>query len=172
MKFDPQLMFSTKYAGRTSTVLILLFLILILYQLASYFFANENAALLTPVSQNTQRPVKKESTDYLKNSSLFGVYVPENVNEVIIKKSMLDLTLVGILLANKVADSQVIIRSAGGTEKNYKLGDTLPGGVLLKRITSQGILVEHEGKLESITLPKDELLFEPVSKPLKEEESQ
>jgi general secretion pathway protein C len=100
---------------------------------------------------------------------LFGIYVPSDLNEGAVKKSMLNVTLVGILLADKDSESQVIIRSASGEEKTYKIGDKIPGDASVERIMAWGVLVEHNGTLESLSLPKNDLVFEPVPKPLKEE---
>ncbi|MDI1351663.1 MAG: type II secretion system protein N, partial [bacterium] len=86
-----------------------------------------------------------------------------------VKKSRLNLTLVGILLGDKMEDSQVIIRSADGEEQTYRIEDKIPGGALIKRIMAGGVLVERNGALESLSLPKNDLTFDPVPKPLIEE---
>jgi general secretion pathway protein C len=105
--------------------------------------------------------------DSLSQSSLFGVYVSNDVDGDDVKKSTLNITLVGILLEHVPDQSQVIIRSSSGEERNYKVNDKIPGGALIKRIMSGGILVEHEGNLERVSLQKNELIFEPVAKPLR-----
>ena len=100
---------------------------------------------------------------------LFGVYVSKDLNEKDIKKSVLNVTLVGVLLASKEKYSQVIIRSVQGQEKIYKLGDEIPGGAAIKRIMANSVWVERDGQLESLSLPKNNLTFEPVAKPLRGE---
>lgn len=95
---------------------------------------------------------------------LFGVYLPDNLSN--IKQSTLDLEVVGILYSKKENDSQVIIRSANGEDAAYAEGDTLPSGVVIKRINKQGIVVLHEGRLERLNLQKKELIFAPPPKPL------
>lgn len=79
---------------------------------------------------------------------------------------MLNLEVVGIILATKEEDSKVIIRASDGTEAVYYIGDTLPGGALIKRITEEGILVMRNGELESLSFPRNELIFEPPAKAL------
>lgn len=109
------------------------------------------------------------ATSALFNSALFGTYVPVNLSVAEIKQSMLDLEVVGILFSGNEKDSQVIIRAAGGEEKAYIIGDSLPGGAILKRISEKSVVVLHNGSLESLSLPKNELLFEGPAKPLIEE---
>ncbi|RUQ81001.1 type II secretion system protein N [Legionella septentrionalis] len=99
-------------------------------------------------------------------ASLFGEYVPENLDDAHIKQSMLNLTIVGIIFAEDERHSQVIIRTASGQEQVYGIGDAIPGGVIIKRITSEGVVVRRDGTLESLSLPKNELIFEPPSEPL------
>ncbi|MDP3268062.1 MAG: type II secretion system protein N [Legionella sp.] len=169
MKFDIHYLFSPKYAKWIILCLITLFSLLILSEVVQFFVSvNKKPALSkTPVpAQNSGQ----ESFNDILNSSLFGVYVPNDLNEDNVKKSMLNVNLVGIMLADKIEDSQVIIRGAGGDEKTYGIGDEIPGGALIKRIMTNGVLVERNGTLESLSLPKNELIFEPVAKPLLEEQ--
>ncbi|MDI9819464.1 MULTISPECIES: type II secretion system protein N [unclassified Legionella] len=100
---------------------------------------------------------------------LFGDYVPVNLLDTEVKQSMLDAEVLGVLFSNKEEDSQVIIRVGGGPEKTYVTGDSLPGGAIIKRISPNGIVVLHNGALESLSLPKNELTFELPAKPLIEE---
>ncbi|WP_454785174.1 type II secretion system protein N [Legionella sp. WA2024007413] len=167
MKFDLQALFSAKYAQWIIIALISLFSVLIIAEYATLIFSP--AHIQAEPETITEMPVvaKQNSFDAILHSSLFGVYVSDNLST--IKKSMLNVTLVGILFANEINDSQVIIRSADGEENTYKLGDSIPGGAVIKRIMASGILVERNGALESLSLPKIELIFEPIAKPLDEE---
>ncbi|STY28700.1 general secretion pathway protein C [Legionella wadsworthii] len=166
MKFDLQALFTAKYAQWIIIVLITFFSLLILSEYASLFYDTNKQH--EPVRQNEIPTVTKQNSfDAILNSSLFGVYVSNNLSTV--KKSMLNVTLVGILFGNNLNDSQVIIRSADGEENTYKIGDTIPGGAVIKRIMASGILVERNGALESLSFPKNELIFEPLAKPLEGE---
>ncbi|WP_454780594.1 type II secretion system protein N [Legionella sp. WA2022007384] len=167
MKFDIQALFSAKYAQWIIIALISLFSILIITEYATLIFSPANMQTESVTTNEMPVIAKQNSFDAILHSSLFGVYVSDNLTT--IKKSMLNVTLVGILFANQINDSQVIIRSADGEENTYKLGDTIPGGAVIKRIMASGILVERNGALESLSLPKNELIFEPVAKPLEGE---
>jgi general secretion pathway protein C len=167
MKFDFHYLLLAKYAQWVLMSLIILFSTLILIECSSLRFSG-----VSPSSTHEKKSllfIKEERFDFIQNASLFGVYVPNDLNEKSVKKSMLNVTLVGILLADKANESQVIIRFSNGYEKTYKIGDSIPGEAIIKRIMAHGILVEHQGVLESLSLPKNELTFEPVAKPLNEE---
>ncbi|KTD52605.1 type II secretion system protein N [Legionella quateirensis] len=169
MKFDIHYLLSARYAKWIIISLISLFSMLIIIEFAS---------ILIPYSKNSEASekettpsggTKQDTFSDILNSSMFGVYVPNDLNEGNVKKSMLNVSLVGILFADKTDESQVIIRSSSGEEKTYKIGDKIPGGAVIKRIMAGGVLVERDGNLESLSLPKNDLTFEPVAKPLKEE---
>ncbi|WP_298624054.1 type II secretion system protein N [uncultured Legionella sp.] len=169
MKFDIHHLVSPRYAKWIIISLISLFSVLILFEYTSLFFPGNQQSSSSDIVINSQGEAKQDSFNAILNTSLFGVYVPDNLNEDSVKKSMLDVTLVGILLADDMEESQVIIRSSSGEEKTYKLDDKIPGGAVIKRIMAGGVLVERNGNLESLSLPKNDLTFEPVAKPLKEE---
>ncbi|MCL5271787.1 MAG: general secretion pathway protein GspC [Gammaproteobacteria bacterium] len=169
MKFDIHYLLSARYAKWIIISLISLFSILIIFEYASLFFPSQQSGTRSEMVSDLDGSAKQDSFSSILNTSLFGVYVPNDLNEESVKKSMLDVTLVGILMADKMENSQVIIRSSSGEEKTYKLGDKIPGGASIKRIMAGGVLVERNGNLESLSLPKNDLIFEPVAKPLKEE---
>ncbi|MBA2711379.1 MAG: general secretion pathway protein GspC [Tatlockia sp.] len=102
----------------------------------------------------------------LFTTALFGDYLPVNLSDAVIKQSSLDIQVVGIMFAAKESESQVVLRVGGGKENYYVLGDTLPGGAIIKRISSEGVVVLHNGALESLSLPKNELIFDEPAKPL------
>lgn len=169
MKYDFHYLLSARYAKWIIISLITLFSLLIILSYATLFFPDTALQIPSSVEDKSLNNRKKESLDFILSSPLFGVYVSNDLNEDNVKKSMLNVNLVGVLLADKNEESQVIIQTANGEEKTYKIGDKIPGGALIKRIMAGGILVEHNGTLESLSLPKNDLIFEPVAKPLQEE---
>lgn len=169
MKFDLHYLVSGKYAQWFSLALIIFFSLLIIIECSSLQLSPLSMHTVTETNQNPPKSVKQDAFKSILKASLFGVYVSNDLNENSVKKSMLDVTLVGILFADQMDDSQVIIGAAGGEEKTYRIGDSIPGDAVIKRIMANGVLVEHHGALESLSLPKNELTFEPVAKPLKEE---
>ena len=100
------------------------------------------------------------------NALFFGKYTPIMINVADVKKSLLTYKVVGIMLAAHDEDSEVIIDTLSGGDQIYRVGDILPWGTVIKRITSEGIFVERNGELESLSLPKNELIFEAPANPL------
>jgi general secretion pathway protein C len=115
--------------------------------------------IITTVSHS-----KVSSAGVLK--PFFGDYIPTSINDAGVRESVLNVEVVGILFSDNHAESQVILQSAGGRAQTYRVGDALVGGAIIKRITPQGVLIERMGVLESIRLPKNELIFEAQPKPL------
>ena len=89
----------------------------------------------------------------------FGVYVPTNSNSALIKQSLLDFVVVGILLAEKGEESQAILRQANGEEKMYFINDKLPGGAVIKHISAREVVIFYKGELERLLLPSEKLTF-------------
>lgn len=103
------------------------------------------------------------------HAPFFGIYVPNSLQEGEVKPSQLRMKVVGILLANTQKASHVMIQLDDGVERSYQVGDILPGGAAIKRITASGVLLWQRGELERLSLPKSNLTFEPPAKPLVEE---
>lgn len=88
----------------------------------------------------------------LASMPLFGAkktVVPEKLPVV---RSTLNLKLVGTVVAG--SESAAIIQAMGGRQKVYKIGDVLQPGVILEKVTSDAIVIRHQGRLERILLPK------------------
>jgi general secretion pathway protein C len=144
----------------------LIFVLLVLLIIGQWGFALKDWMAFhyyfyAPVSLSAKDTIKTGST--LKNPShlaLFGTYVPRNVKDSDIKESMLNLEIVGILFSMNEKGSQVILRMASGQQMTYQVGDKVPGGAVIKRITHDGVLFERLGTLERLNLPKDTLRME------------
>ena len=117
---------------------------------------------------NSVADKEKPSTEFLK-TPLFGEYIPQNLEQGNIKRSTMRLSLVGILFSLHEADSIVTIRLRGKGEQMFRVGDQIPGGAVIKRIMPDGVLFMREGNMESLSLPKNELIFEQPPKPMGEE---
>jgi len=169
MKFDISYLWSGKYAKWLLLVGCILFTLMIFYEIIGMFFMHHRIQSVNSTAPIAVAVTKPVTTEERIDSSLFGEYLPPDLDESAIKQTMLNVELLGIMYAEKIEASQVIIRSAGGEERNYRLGDTIPGGAVIKRILVDGILLEYQGTLERFSLPKHELNFEPPARPLIEE---
>lgn len=101
--------------------------------------------------------------------SLFGDYVPQDVSAAGVKRSSLDISVVGISFASDEKKSHVMLELPGHQVKLFGVGDMVPGGAMIKRITPEGILLLHDGGMESLSLPKNELQFSPPPDVLKQD---
>ena len=69
--------------------------------------------------------------------------------------STLNLKLVGTVVTDD--GSAAIVKGIGNEQRVAMIGDVLMPGVVLKRISTDAIEVEHQGRLERIALPKPTL---------------
>jgi general secretion pathway protein C len=126
--------------------------------------------LTMEIQQKTSQLIApmKDNTPNLSSHSLvplFGDYVPQNLDAAGVSQSMLNLTVVGIVYAINENNSQVILQSPNGQEQFYRVGDTLPEGGEIKRITVEGVLVLREGHLERLSMEKEQLRFDDAASP-------
>ncbi len=113
----------------------------------------------------------KTEANLLTNSplftkALFGIYT-QGLDNKEIKPSLLNLKVVGILFSQNKESSQVIIQASKGEEKNYTVGDSLPGGAIIKSISPQRVVILYNGRLEHLSLSKNRLILEPIPLELK-----
>jgi type II secretory pathway component PulC len=57
--------------------------------------------------------------------------------------------------------SKAYISSAGAPSKIYEVGDSMPYGVKVHDITPDAVILENDGKLEKLPLPREPLAFKP-----------
>ena len=68
----------------------------------------------------------------------------------------LQLTLRGIFSQADPATGRAIIVDAGGHEASYKVGDEIPGGVVLHAVHQDRVMLSRGGALEALRLPRPE----------------
>ena len=123
-----------------------------------FFPQGEDTSLA--VQQKTQPLVNKQSQQNnfkkLTSANVFGVS-----EKAIIQKqakateTRLNLTLKGVLAATpmKIA-SAIIAQGKNGKEEIYGIGDKMPGGVTIKEIHPEYVILERSGRLETLKLQK------------------
>lgn len=150
--------------------LCLILVLLLIWNMASGFYSIFSLDKVISVRHDKLTDVDIKTKLDLSTASLntpfFGDYVPQNLSDGGVKQSMLDLTVVGIMFDKSELASHVIIRMSGGLEQTFNKGDKLPGGAVIKRITPDGVLIGRNGTLESLSLPKNALIFDAPAKPL------
>ncbi|HHJ17965.1 MAG TPA: type II secretion system protein GspC [Gammaproteobacteria bacterium] len=69
-------------------------------------------------------------------------------------ETRLKLTLRGVFASDEGAQARAIIGDPRGKENSYSLGDPLPGGATLSEIHPDRIILERNGRFETLRLPK------------------
>jgi general secretion pathway protein C len=113
-------------------------------------------APLSPVKTMSQSN-NQQAFRQLTNAHLFGIMGVSKPTAVThVPETKLNLVLKGILAAELMERASAIIsRGKGGKEEVFGLGDKMPGGVTIKEIHSDHIILDSRGKLETLRLSKD-----------------
>lgn len=160
-------MFLSRYELQrlVAIIIVLIMASLSIYQLTNFLQQDLTKNIQSQSTVNHSLQVKITSHSILFAKPIFGDYLPITSN-IDIKESTLDVEIVGIVFSSNAHESQVLIKDAAGDERTYLIGDTLPGSAVIKGINKNGIVVLYNGSLESLSLPKNELLFGKPAKPL------
>lgn len=87
---------------------------------------------------------------------LFGAY---DNSTALLPVTTLALQLEGVMVSpNQPRASYAIIQPPGHPAKVYRVGDTMPGGITLKRITNDQVVIEYQGRLQRLLLPVQQLV--------------
>lgn len=148
---------------RLATIVSLLLIVACTYLLVQMtwmiFLPAEESSLA--ISNQTHRVVanqdRQENFRKLSAANLFG-----ESNKVVVQtarkapETKLNLTLRGVLAAtpNELA-SAIIAQGKAGREDIYSIGDKMSDGVLIKEIHPTYVVLERNGQLETLKLPKE-----------------
>ncbi|MES0326804.1 MAG: type II secretion system protein GspC [Gammaproteobacteria bacterium] len=91
----------------------------------------------------------------LSSAHLFGTAETKTVSTDKLPETKLNLVLKGVLAAGtpEIA-SAIIAQGKRGKEEIYGIGDKIPGGITLKEIHPEHIILERQGRLETLRLEK------------------
>lgn len=148
--------------------LLILLILLIIYQ-NYHALTMEEPNAQTQIGNNTQK--KTNHYPSLLKTELFGQYLPESVDGDNVKKSLLNLKLVGVMQAFPAKYSQVIITTSSGRDKILMVGDEIESGITVVKIYQDKVLIAHDGQVESISMQKHSLQFEPPAKTITMEQN-
>lgn len=115
------------------------------------------ATVKTPVSRVTPKVENQQTFRQLTAAHLFGVTGQIKTTKTTrAPETRLNLVLKGVLAAVPMTTASAIIaRGKKGKEEIYVIGDKLPGGVIIKEIHPEYIVLERKGQLETLRLPRD-----------------
>lgn len=147
-------------------VFVLFILIEVLLGLRSFFPSKVSSDIDTPLGVKqmiASVPIPREK---ILKIAIFGDYIPDNLAEIEAKKSALHLKLVGIILSPDENQTEAIIQLQNHEEKVFRVGDTVPGGAVIKRINQDDLYMMRNGEVEYLYLPEKTLNFAPPASPL------
>jgi len=90
--------------------------------------------------------------------NLFGRYEPkqevmEPVRPAVVPETKLNLKLRGVFASKDKDAARAIIADSRGDEDSYRIGSELPGGAILSEIHPDRVILEHNGRFETLKLP-------------------
>ncbi|HEY6482308.1 MAG TPA: type II secretion system protein GspC [Steroidobacteraceae bacterium] len=69
-------------------------------------------------------------------------------------QTAIPLVLTGIIAADDPRDGLAILGQNAASAKVYAVGDSVPGGAKLHSVYTDRVVIEHDGNLESLALPR------------------
>jgi general secretion pathway protein C len=124
-----------------------------------FFPQEEQASLATPSQKQAtiNKQAQQNNFNALTAANIFGVSEKAGVQrQVEVPETKLNLVLKGILSAETAAlASAIIAQGQAGNEDIYSVGDRMPGGVLIKEIHPEYVVLERNGQLETLKLQKE-----------------
>ncbi len=151
--------------GRRLPFLVFLGLVVLIAYLAarlSWQFLTPGVAMNTPAAPAGIRRAEGQGggtgpVQQIQSAHLFGVASGSAATQAAVNAptTSLDLTLLGVAAGAGQFPSQAII--ANGSNQNqhtYSVGATLPGGAVIRTIEADRVVIAHNGRLESLPLPK------------------
>lgn len=108
-------------------------------------------------NRNNAKQAQQQAFRNLSSAHLFGTAetLKSTNNNSGAPETKLNLLLKGVLAAGTSAiASAIIARSSNGKEEIYSIGDKIPGGITLKEIHPDHVILERQGQLETLRMLK------------------
>lgn len=130
--------------------------------------AQPSAPLTAPViNRSAAPPLRPES---IVNAHLFGEAQGATASDA--PQTSASLVLAGVLAVPDPQKGMAIIGPTAGAAKLYPVGGSVPGGVQLHAVYPDRVLLDRNGVLESLLLPKKLTAAAPASRPLMQSPAQ
>ncbi|MBD3670600.1 MAG: type II secretion system protein GspC [Gammaproteobacteria bacterium] len=104
----------------------------------------------TPSIISPQTP--KQSS--LSQLHLFGSAQSASQGPIDAPETRLNLVLNGVIASDSKLIARAFIGTAGGNEKSYRLDEAVPGGAVLKEIYDDRVILQRNGRFETLRMPK------------------
>jgi len=101
-------------------------------------------------------PFQQRFTDVaaITNAHLFGAAAVAKQNDANAPQTSMPLVLTGIIAGNDPQNGLAILGPTAQTAKVHAVGDTVPGGVRLHSVYTDRVIIDRNGQLESLVLPR------------------
>ena len=151
-----------QFNQRMATVVSILIIIAcahLLVQMTWLFFPQDDSVDM-PVQNKSTPATNKAQTQAqfrkLTSANIFGVAATTTTRKPSkAPETRLNLTLKGVLAAKPMSlASAIIAQGKSGKEDIYAVGDKMQGGVLIKAIHPDHVVLERNGRLETLKLQK------------------
>jgi general secretion pathway protein C len=90
----------------------------------------------------------------ITNAHLFGAAPAPRQDVANAPQTSMPLVLSGIIAGNDPQNGLAILGPSAQNARVYAVGDSVPGGAKLHSVYSDRVLIERDGRLESLTLPR------------------
>lgn len=142
-----------QHSGPTlATVVLILVLAWILADLTWSFIPQKPAAVAATAS-SPQAASRQVDAPQVAAKHIFGTASAPAGNLNNAPDTTLALTLHGIVAGKRASDSRALI-VANGDEAPYAIGAQLPGGAVIRAIYPDRVLLERDGRVEALRLPR------------------
>ncbi len=132
---------------KTVVVVLIILLIISVVQLIQVSMK----PMQTPTKEEV---VAAEQSQAFKPSPLFGVSPKLGL----MQQTRLNLTLKGTFSASSSTAGAAVITAPNASDKVYIVGETVPGGAIIREIEADYIVLEYEGNREILRLPQGKRL--------------
>ena len=151
-----------QYNKRIATIVSLLLIVACAYLFVeiTWMFLPQDEENAIPLQQNKKSVVDMQAQQnnfrQLTSANIFGVSEKAvSQKQTKAPETKLNLTLKGVLAAKPMERASAIIaQGKSGKEDIYSVGDRVPGGVLIKEIHPEYVVLERNGQLETLKLQK------------------
>ena len=90
----------------------------------------------------------------ITNAHLFGAAPPPKQDGANAPQTSIPLVLTGTIAGNDPQNGLAILGPTAQTAKVYAVGDNVPGGAKLHSVYSDRVVIDRDGQLESLALPR------------------
>jgi general secretion pathway protein C len=90
----------------------------------------------------------------ITNAHLFGAAPAPKSDDANAPQTSMPLVLTGIIAGNDPKNGLAILGASAQTAKVYAVGDSVPGGATLHSVYVDRVVIERNGQLESLALPR------------------